>query len=683
MAQSSKNASLGTIGRRGFVKGAAAGLGMMVAGGLSANSAGAAEAATAQAPADAPAWLGEEPQITAKDIVATDTCDVLIVGLGCAGIAAAATASDMGLNFIGCDKAPVVPETREYVAAVNSSYIRDTGYEVDKGKIANEISRYASGKCDRNLVKLWVDQSAEMIDWIDPIMEAAGKPCEVDMTVAADHATGGTDYYMPAVQHCWLVPYYPPLRNELLCDRVLKQGGDLRFGYEMVRLVHEGGTVRGAIFKTTAGYVEIDAQATLIATGGYPANAQMMRALQTDACRVITANSYNTFDDGSGIKAGMWAGAIKQADPTPMLFDRGAVDPGVDAGYGIDAEGNPSLPGKIYQLNWGSQPFLKVNREGERFANESTPYDNMLFATERQPGGVFCQIFDSNAPADVIRFNMIGCASYSRMMMEQGVPLDDFLSNEQLGFNVVKKADTLDELADLLGFADKAKETFLATCERYNELYDAQQDTDYGKEAYRLSELRTPPFYGCWYGASLLTTLDGLVIDSKMRVVDAAWRPIPGLYAAGDASGSFFNTNYPEYIPGLAAGRSVVEGRQFVMGVAADPAFTPTAKTPSNVPSTDVDLSALTDGTYTGTAKGMGGDISVTIDIKDGRISVDKIGPNHETPGIGGYEAIEDGTYAAQIEAAQSDAIDGVAGATITSAAVKSALHDALAQAAK
>lgn len=677
--------------RRSFVRNSALGLGALTLAGAAAPA--LAEEAGQVAPVDAssttvdsaPAWLGAEPQVDAADIVATDTCDLLIVGAGCAGLAAAATAADLGLNYILVDKANTIPETREYLGAVNSADTEAAGVSVDAGKILNEISRYSSGKCDRDVVKVWVDNSAEMISWLDPILAAAGKVPEVDTTVAVDesgHATGGTDYYMPAVQHDWPIPYVPPTRNELLLAHIQDAGGDVRFQYELVRLVHGEGGVSGAVFKTAVGYVQIDAQATLLATGGYPANPAMMEALQPDVMEVVTAASYNSFNDGSGIKAGIWAGAKKQDDPTPMIFDRGAVPAGVDAGYVTADDGTKALPGKIYQLNIGSQPFLKVNREGRRFANESTPYDNMLFATRRQPGGVFCQVFDGNAPEDIKRFMMIGCASYTRMMMEMGYSIDDFMAIDN-GTEVMQKADTLDELADKLGFEGEAKEAFLATCEHYNDLYDAQEDSDYGKEAYRLSELRTAPFYGCWFGASLLTTLDGLEINSRMQVLDEGFQPIPGLYAAGDCSGSFFATNYPEYIPGLAAGRSVTEGRQCVLGIAADPAFTPTEKTASNVPEPQaVDVADLPDGTYTGTGTGMGGDIQVTLEVKDGRLTVAQIGPNHETQGIGGFEAIEDGTFASQIEAAQGADIDGVAGATVTSGAIKAAVTDALRQAA-
>ena len=96
----------------------------------------------------------------------------------------------------------------------------------------------------------------------------------------------------------------------------------------------------------------------------------------------------------------------------------------------------------------------------------------------------------------------------------------------------------------------------------------------------------------------------------------------------------------------------------------------------------DVDLSTVADGTYTGTGAGMGGDINVTIEVSGGVIKVVDISPNNETQGIGGYEAIEDGTYAAQIESAQGSKIDGIAGATITSDAISAAVHAALEQGA-
>lgn len=90
---------------------------------------------------------------------------------------------------------------------------------------------------------------------------------------------------------------------------------------------------------------------------------------------------------------------------------------------------------------------------------------------------------------------------------------------------------------------------------------------------------------------------------------------------------------------------------------------------------------AYKDGTYQGEGKGMGGPINVTLTVVDGVVTVDELTETGETPGIGGKEAIEDGTFKALIEEAQSSDIDCVSGATMTTGGVKKAVETALAQA--
>jgi predicted oxidoreductase len=73
----------------------------------------------------------------------------------------------------------------------------------------------------------------------------------------------------------------------------------------------------------------------------------------------------------------------------------------------------------------------------------------------------------------------------------------------------------------------------------------------------RLSAIKTAPFYGCWLGASLLTTEQGISIDENTQALDADNNPIPGLYIGGDMSGSFFANNYPCLMAGIACGRTL------------------------------------------------------------------------------------------------------------------------------
>lgn len=93
--------------------------------------------------------------------------------------------------------------------------------------------------------------------------------------------------------------------------------------------------------------------------------------------------------------------------------------------------------------------------------------------------------------------------------------------------------------------------------------------------------------------------------------------------------------------------------------------------------------SLYNNGTYTGEGQGLNGTIDVTLSITDDKITVDEITDPGETAGVGGKEAIKDGTFKAQIEEAQSAEIDGVTGATVTSTGVKDAVTDALSQAKK
>ena len=119
------------------------------------------------------------------------------------------------------------------------------------------------------------------------------------------------------------------------------------------------------------------------------------------------------------------------------------------------------------------------------------------------------------------------------------------------------KADTLEELAALIGVPE---ETFLATVKRYNELVYNGRDTDFGKRRELLTALNTPPYYAIKFGPSLLTIPAGLKIDVKLRVLDRDRRPVPGLYAVGNASGSIYAVDYPLTIPGNDLGRCLTWG---------------------------------------------------------------------------------------------------------------------------
>ena len=524
-------------------------------------------------------WLGKEPDIDEAAITETVDTDILIVGAGNGGMFAAAYAAANGLNFRVIEQNANVQDTRHWYGAIDSAAAKAAGEKpADRAKLLSEISRYASGKCDQRVVKTWINESAAMHDFMRSILEDKyGWVCDFtsgsEAAWPAENAEHNTDYLFPVQEHNYMASESASgtPRNELLLQYIQELGYDVDFKTSLAKLEkNSDGRITGIIAQSTEDdhFIRYNAnQGVLLACGGFPGNPYMMEQLDPLGTSVTTACSYSPADKGYGIRAAVWAGANLDKEAAPMLFDRGIVAPGVDAGY-VDSDsafGGKAFPGKIRQYNPGTQPFLKVNRNGERFANESCPYNDIVYAAAHQPGRVYAQICDANILEDAKRFHTIGCSAQTRNGGEKYI---QGKMDEAIEAGALFKCDTLDELADKMGFTGAAKDTFLATVERYNELYDKQNDEDFGKPAYRLSAIRTAPFYGCWLGASLLTTEQGIAINEKGQALDTNNQPMEGLYITGDMSGSFFANNYPCLMAGVAMGRTLTYAMKAVKQMA-------------------------------------------------------------------------------------------------------------------
>lgn len=545
-----------------------------------AQAKGEAVVSSVQLPTgDANDWLGKEPDIDETAITETVDTDILIVGAGNGGMFAAAYAAANGLNFRVIEQNANVQDTRHWYGAIDSAAAKEAGEKpADRAKLLSEISRYASGKCDQRVVKTWINESAAMHDFMRSILEDKyGWVCDFTSGSEAawptENAEHNTDYLFPVQEHNYMASESASglARNELLLQYIQELGYDVDFKTSLAKLEKNSeGRITGIIAQSTEDdhFIRYNAnKGVLLACGGFPGNPYMMEQLDPLGTSVTTACSYSPADKGYGIRAAVWAGANLDKEAAPMLFDRGVVAPGVDGGY-VDSDtafGGKAFPGKIRQYNPGTQPFLKVNRNGERFANESCPYNDIVYAAAHQPGRVYAQICDANILEDAKRFHTIGCSAQTRNGGEKYI---QGKMDEAIEAGALFKCDTLDELADKMGFTGAAKDTFLATVERYNELYDKQNDEDFGKPAYRLSAIRTAPFYGCWLGASLLTTEQGIAINEKGQALDTNNQPMEGLYVTGDMSGSFFANNYPCLMAGVAMGRTLTYAMKAVKQMA-------------------------------------------------------------------------------------------------------------------
>ena len=553
--------------RRDFLVGAASagivGVGASLAGCSSPQQSGGASQngsspdAGAEAPAAGADWLGAPQEINEADVVDTFDTEVLVVGAGTAGCFAACSAVEEGAETIIIERqAEIGNGIRDTLAAVGSSQQIEQGVNPDKFDAINEMSRQSLGYGDVRLYKVWADNSGEAIDWYTERCAEHGYNIKFEYSHAHELKIPAVD-----VGHSlqWEDPTDPnigsfTMTSGFLLDYGKGLGLDVHMNTLLEQLIVEDGKVVGLYATGPDGLVRYNAsKGVIMCTGGYASNRDMLEALQPETVEMITVPYAFPTCDGGGIKSMLWAGADFDRVHAGMLFDRGAVKP----------DSTDQSEGALFWM--GSQPFLKVDLTGNRFTNESGPYDFILHTAFGIPDQTYCSVWDANFEEDMASYDTHGCSRpYPFENGAQAVmpyfPVVMAINDDLKENGYIVEADTIEELAEKLHIP---ADNFSATVERYNELAEKGVDEDFGKEAHRLMALDTPPFYGIRQrGGYFITTLDGVRINTDMQVVNEAGEVIEGLYAAGDCSGGYAGQSYVNLLSGAAAGRSITFGRR-------------------------------------------------------------------------------------------------------------------------
>lgn len=583
------------LDRRTFLKGgliAAAGATTAALAGCAPSASTSADGETSSeelATTGAGEWYGAPADPASFDIVETVDIDILICGYGSAGLFATATAAELGLDAITIEQGSSGNDPKG-LGVINARIDKEYGIENDPIAIMNEIARYANGWGDPRVIKTWATESGEAYDWLcDSIADLGAHP-----TFETDVSGGHHGIWeVQPIEHYFYITYSDEVLAEaekavaesgdpaasvgilpsygmLLRQRAEEEwGAQVRLNTALVQLTQDdSGRVTGAIAKGPDGYIQFNAaKAVLLCTGGYEANIDLLKQLNPESERVCGFPMYNPAAMGDGIKAGIWAGGVKDPIPTLMTFARAAVGP-------EESLGEPYIGTTCWM---GDQPFPKVNLDGMRVCCESAPYDYPLHVASKQRENRLFSVWDANYRDHIAQFHTIGCSRImpTESVTPDGIPLategelggfelNDAILAEALQKGVVQQADTIEELAEKCGINP---ENLVATIENYNKMAADGVDTEFGKEPKDLIALDTPPYYACTFGGHLLCTIDGLQIDKDMRVLTAENEPIPGLYAAGNCSGSFYAGTYPELYISNAMGRTMTFARHAILHI--------------------------------------------------------------------------------------------------------------------
>ena len=528
-------------------------------------------------------WRTAPDPVDESEIVATYDVQVGIIGLGHAGLAVMRSAAEAGATVVAVETQPEDSwwTIGHDIGHINSQALADQGVpEVDEVEFINNWMLMANNKCNGSFVSYFAKHSGEDVDWwleqADPELVsqlrvgffpdneytvhelnnglhyyAGNLEIWTDVWEAREAATPGVDTVdADALNNTDGLEVKDIDRSNLVyVQETYPDTVTTLFettGYYLLQ--DDDGSVTGFIAEGPDGYVQVNASnGVVLAGGGFGGNEEMRNDLLPAVVNMYTPDESMMcmFDrDGSAIAMGVWAGGHLESEISSMNFD---------VTYSPDVLVGP----------------LWVNDKGERFQNEAfggTELNGLFMA--RAMRGQQISIFDNTLEQQL----MSGIPCHSGLDWSNGWDVPNTLAKFQAaegmgaeGADGYYCADTLDELADYLGFEGDTKETFLATVEEYNEMCAAGADTDFGKDPHFLIPVENAPFYAHANAGApgfALVTTGGFVTDNDQMVLDDYYNPIEGLYAVGNCCGMRFGPTYITPVPGVSIGMCYCLGRK-------------------------------------------------------------------------------------------------------------------------
>lgn len=415
--------------------------------------------------------------------------DVVVVGAGIAGMAAAMNAQEQGAEVILLEKEEITGGS----ARLSASCIWATDFELSNKEYdftAEEIYEFINAKSgpvyNKDVFFAVTNNTGRALTWLykdnmDALFTMPSNPKEIPQVTAVINGGMG--------------PAFITLVDEMLSNHNI----DVRFGSPAVELVmNEDGSVGGVVVENESGRYTIKAKKVILATGGYTYNEEMMK--EYGAGKDRNNRDWTAIGaTGDGHKMGLAVGGY--------LLGEGTLNLG---GVANRPDG--------FSFRIGS-PIL-MDKNGLQMAAMDEHYSTVCDKITSSEEGVAYVVYDSADPNALV---------YLEQLVAEGDAV---------------KADTLEELAVKMGIT--SVENFMATIENHNKHYHEKTDDEWGTAASALTPIEQGPFYGFGHASYVMGTIAGLAVNTNMQVVKEDGAAVENLYAIGELMfGNMFNTLYP------------------------------------------------------------------------------------------------------------------------------------------
>ena len=623
---------------------------------ITAASAAAACAGLAGA---AQAHAAEEASYTYADCVQwAAEYDVVVLGIGFAGMVSAITAADNGARVLICEKAPDGE-------AGGNSRVCTQFFACSSGDFDNALTYYKAltggRKVPDAVIEAMVHGVAEIQD------QLAGYGLNKDEFVQQRDAEY-PEFPGAEVVKCWSAHdgkddsyIYQHIRQLIATSYADKI--DVWFATPGTALIQDpmSKTVIGVTVDRNGEERNVRAKnGVVMCCGGFENNRDMAQTYLGITDYAVCGSLYNT---GDGIRmaldcgARLWHAAVYEGHTGRHL----------NCGYYVSEEEHATSLKTVPYV--GS--IICVGTNGKRFGNES-------YKTRHG------HVTDGNGLWENIHYPEKLFAIWDQAQM------DEVEANGGLNPAYADQLVTCASVAEVAETIGCSEEDIQATLDDFNSFAANGRDYAFDRAAEDMRAFDGTAYYVLRVKGELLNTQGGPEHNERAEILDEKGEVIPNLYGAGEM-GAFnaymyqAGSNVAEcFIYGKIAGASAAEAKGDLPAYAA---AQPVESTPAQ-PGEETDLVAYTepaagtaeDGSLTASATGIGGDVPVSVKLDaDGKIESVTVGDNNETEGIGS-KAIEElpAKFVGLSGADEIDAVDGVSGATVTSNALKQAVKTAM-----